>query len=618
MRNTGGRFLSSISKMNRPTSVYVAACAGSARTFQHQNELPPLPVPDLNESCDLYLKSIQPLADQTQFENTKNVVDQFRQNEGPILQKRLLEHAKETQKHNKSWLEDFWLDAAYLAFRAPLPTNSNYYILFDKAPRNLKQTKIAAKIIRGALEFKKQLENEEVTPEYLRRTTPQCMDQYKKIFSTSRVAKSGTDILLQFEGSKHVVVIANKQFFNLQVLDQEGNAYSAAALEKRLEEILSFSAQHSHEQVPPIGAITAIERDESANMRTMLEKDNKERLHSIDTALFAISLDGDEPNSMDQAGEWINGGNENTAPNRWFEKLCNFVVFKNGWSGLTGEHCPLDAPIVGTMTNYFLQHMSKEEVNGDGSENVPAFENYQWEINPSVADELKNAQKKAAEVLLNCELVYQRYSLYGADWIKKVAKTSPDAFVQMSIQLAYYYTHNDSTATYETGTARCFFHGRTDTVRTLSSDSREWTVAMADPQVSVNDKLSHFRKALDSHSSYMKRAIDGKVIDRHFLGLRLVKKPTEDAPAMFVDPLWRQSTRFRLSTSNMTSNYYVAGFGPTEEDGYGVCYGTRSDSLEYSITSFRSCAHTSAKNFSLNLQKALDHMRSLFNEQAKL
>ena len=148
LRNTGGRFLSSISKMNRPTSVYVAACAGSARTFQHQNELPPLPVPDLNESCDLYLKSIQPLADQTQFENTKNVVDQFRQNEGPILQKRfvrflifpvshpyenrLLEHAKETQKHNKSWLEDFWLDAAYLAFRAPLPTNSNYYILFDK------------------------------------------------------------------------------------------------------------------------------------------------------------------------------------------------------------------------------------------------------------------------------------------------------------------------------------------------------------------------------------------------------------------------------------------------------------------------------------------------------
>lgn len=31
----------------------------------------------------------------------------------------------------------------------------------------------------------------------------------------------------------------------------------------------------------------------------------------------------------------------------------------------------------------------------------------------------------------------------------------------MSIQLAYYYTQNDSSATYETGTARGFYHGRT-------------------------------------------------------------------------------------------------------------------------------------------------------------
>lgn len=38
---------------------------------------------------------------------------------------------------------------------------------------------------------------------------------------------------------------------------------------------------------------------------------------------------------------------------------------------------------------------------------------------------------------------------------------SPDAYAQMGIQLAYYLVHRECTATYETGTARCFYHGRT-------------------------------------------------------------------------------------------------------------------------------------------------------------
>lgn len=36
------------------------------------------------------------------------------------------------QEKGQSWLEKFWLEAAYLGFREPLPTNSNFYLIFDK------------------------------------------------------------------------------------------------------------------------------------------------------------------------------------------------------------------------------------------------------------------------------------------------------------------------------------------------------------------------------------------------------------------------------------------------------------------------------------------------------
>jgi carnitine O-acetyltransferase len=66
-----------------------------------------------------------------------------------------------------------------------------------------------------------------------------------------------------------------------------------------------------------------------------------------------------------------------------------------------------------------------------------------------------------------------------------VAKVSPDAFIQMALQLTYYNLHNKFAPTYETASTRMYLKGRTETVRTLSADSRAWCEAMRDPKLSV-------------------------------------------------------------------------------------------------------------------------------------
>ena len=68
-----------------------------------------------------------------------------------------------------------------------------------------------------------------------------------------------------------------------------------------------------------------------------------------------------------------------------------------------------------------------------------------------------------------------------------LARLSPDAYIQMAMQLAWYRTQGSFTATYETALTRMFKNGRTETIRTLTAESREWVLAMMNPATPVRN-----------------------------------------------------------------------------------------------------------------------------------
>ncbi len=59
------------------------------RTFSRQHELPKLPVPPLEETCQRYLKALEGLQDPKDYEETKRAVEDFLKNDGPRIQERL-------------------------------------------------------------------------------------------------------------------------------------------------------------------------------------------------------------------------------------------------------------------------------------------------------------------------------------------------------------------------------------------------------------------------------------------------------------------------------------------------------------------------------------------------
>lgn len=63
--------------------------------------------------------------------------------------------------------------------------------------------------------------------------------------------------------------------------------------------------------------------------------------------------------------------------------------------------------------------------------------------------------------------------------ILPIASYSSDAFVQLALQLAYFRIHQHPIPVYETALTRGFQHGRTETIRSFTTESYAFLKASA-------------------------------------------------------------------------------------------------------------------------------------------
>ena len=83
---------------------------------------------------------------------------------------------------------------------------------------------------------------------------------------------------------------------------------------------------------------------------------------------------------------------------------------------------------------------------------------------------IKPELKHIADRINLLDIDSMEFKKFGKDSIKKW-KCSPDAIVQMSMQLANFKTRGKFVQTYEAGLARIFKDGGTGTIRSCSSQS---------------------------------------------------------------------------------------------------------------------------------------------------
>ena len=140
---------------------------------------------------------------------------------------------------------------------------------------------------------------------------------------------------------------------------------------------------------------------------------------------------------------------------------------ENGTAGFMGEHSMMDGTPTHRLNNYINEAIirGKIELNEDPlsiSKNLPEPVEIKFVLNKEIEKEIEQAKKCFKDVIGNHQLAVQRYLGYGKGLIKKF-KCSPDAYVQMIIQLAYYKMYGKNRPTYESAATRKFQLGRTET-----------------------------------------------------------------------------------------------------------------------------------------------------------
>lgn len=538
--------------------------------LRFEDSLPHLPVPSLEETGRRYLKSVHPLVSTSEFENTKKAVEAFIRpgGEGEPLQNRLLERAANPKI--KNWIAEWWNEAAYLGYRDPVIPYVSYFYSYKDDRERRDPAKRAAAIATATLEFKAEVDAGSLEPEYMR-GQPMAMSSYEYMFNCCRIPADPSDFPRKFSAAEnqHIVVVRKNQFFKVPIV-LNGQALNVSELQQQFQRIIDIA-----QPAPPVGVLTVADRDHWTAARKKLvaaDPANEQALKDIESSGFVICLDDAKPVTLEERAHqyWHGDG-----ANRWFDKPLQFIVNDNGTAGFMGEHSMMD----GTPTHRLNDHVNnlifnkKIDLSAKSLRaNLPDPKPITFHLNEETNEAIDVAAQYHRKQIASHELVVQAFQGYGKGLIKKF-KCSPDAYVQMLIQLAYFKMYGKNRPTYESASTRKFQEGRTETTRTVSDESTAFCKAHHDPEVPREEVVKLFRAALAQHTKYTMDASDGRGVDRHLFGLKKLLQPGEKLPALYEDPAFSYSGSWYISSSQLSSEYFNGyGWSQVIDDGFGIAY----------------------------------------------
>lgn len=610
-------------------------------TYSFQTSLPRLPVPSLKQTVEKYIRSVEPIYSEEKMIEIRQLGKDFLVKEGPKLQR---------YAHLKSWLSDnyisdWWEKYVYLRGRDSIMINSNYYVvdmLQSEKNTSTVPTSRAANIIYRMLKFKYLVETEALEPMCIRDVVPMCMDQYKRLFGTCRIPGEECDEIIHYspEESNFIVVLCKGSYFKVPCYSRHGRRLYAHEIEAQLNFIIQRAeelAPNISEAEAKVAAFTAARRDQWAKWRQryFIGGVNKTSLEAIQKCAFMVVLDENEPKTLTEAAYLSMHGD---GSDRFFDKSFQLIVYKNGKIGLNCEHSWADAPVIGHLFEYSAVGDAKySQYNSKGNcirpsdaplRQLPHPTLLQFSlISDNSVEAIKEAHSQAQTAIHDLHLHVHTFDHFGKGFIKK-CKISPDAFIQIAFQIAFFKTLKSTPLTYESSMTRLFQLGRTETVRSSSFEVKQFVRSLCDDpdhkKTSKEEKIKLIKIAASQHQSLYRDAMTGNGIDRHLFGLYVISQGINvDSPFLKA----ALSEPWQLSTSQQPQNqtklydptvetHLIApggGFGPVAKNGYGVSYMVAGEDLIcYHVSSLRSCKETDSDVFAEAISDALLDLKRFF------
>ncbi|KAK1968787.1 choline/Carnitine O-acyltransferase [Colletotrichum eremochloae] len=530
-------------------AVYTEKSVEGGVTFAAQDKLKHLPIPELEDTAQKYLKALKPLQSAREHAETKQAVQEFLRHDGPLLQEKLKAYAQD----KTSYIEQFWYDS-YLNFDNPVVLNLNPFFLLedDPTPARNNQVTRAASLVVSALEFVRAVRKEELPPDNIK-GQPLCMYQYSRLFGTARVPTENGCQIEQDPDSKHIIVMCHGQFYWFDVLDDNNDLIMTEKdVSINLQTIIDDAAQTPIQDAAKgaLGVLSTENRKIWSGLRDVLTREegsnNADCLGIVDSALFVLCLDYTEPVDADAlCGNMLcgtslveKGVQIGTCTNRWYDKL-QIIVCKNGSAGINFEHTGVDGHTVlrfasDVYTDTILRFA--RTINGQAptlwattspdpakrdpdsfGEVDPTPHKLEWDMTPELNIAVRFAETRLADLIEQNEFKTLDFKHYGKNFMTSMG-FSPDAFVQMAFQAAYYGLYGRVECTYEPAMTKIYLHGRTEAIRSVSEESVNFVQTFwADNP--AEHKVEALRKACQRHVNTTRECAKAEGCDRHLYAL---------------------------------------------------------------------------------------------------
>lgn len=499
-----------------------------------------------------------------------------------------------------SWLDDFW-DQRYLGRRDRIALNANFFFLFEDA--GLGQIERAAALIAGALAYKLAIDDEQVPPA-TQRGAPLSMDQHRFLFSACRIPGDPqdtartpyTDAWPGPSRERHVLVLHRGRAFRMDVVGPEGRPHVPDELEDGLRQIVA-AASSTEAPGPSVGPLTTTARAAWARSRERLlalDARNAATLDDIETALFCVCLEHEQPEDVVAAGTSLLAGDSR---NRWFDKSVSFVVHPDGTAGYNGEHCRLDGTTVIAMIDAVLGRTAAEHADASGArpQGSPAVRPLDLVLDDGLRADVQDAHEAFCAYAASTATTAVALD-FDSERAKRLG-VSPDAFAQLTFQLAHQRATGHLGATYESIATRTFRHGRTEAMRVVTDEIATFVEAMGDPDATAGGRRAALRAAAAAHVARARECQAGRAPEQHLWAIQMLQGRRGGdlgAPgpsALFHSPGWRILRDDVLSTSAVPSvNVRYWGFGSTSERCIGVAYALLPDRFRVFLSTPRPVA----------------------------
>ncbi|KAH3680680.1 hypothetical protein WICPIJ_008162 [Wickerhamomyces pijperi] len=594
-------------------------------TFKYQESLPSLPVPTIEATKARYLKSIKPYTSAKEYTEHEALVADFFDGQGKVLHERLTK----LQSQSRNWLAKYWDDYAYLQYNDPVVPYVSYFYGHKSLPAHLgkidkNQFYKSIAVIEKVLDFVELIKNESLPAEVIK-GTPYCMQSFQRMFNNSRIPSTpgqDSNVFHSIHENGFIIVMVNNHFFKLTTHTEDGERLSTGEIYKQFIEIAN--AGYSLKKGPAIGLLTTLPRDQYYEAYQELNKypSNIASFDEIFRSTFILTLEDDKPITYEERAHFSWHG---SGENRFFDKPIQFFIARNGYVGFIAEHSKMDGTPTLLLNEFVNRELRKLDIEKFLSKlnidhtaaPVIAPKKLNFQVSPSTEASIEAAKANFKSEMDNHDVKVWHYNKYGKNIIKTF-KTSPDAFIQMIIQLAHYKLTGKCVPTYEAASTRKFFGGRTEATRSVSEESLRFVRNWEDPTVSDEQRAADFKEACNSHIDFIKNASNGEGVDRHFLGLKFQLESGEKPHALFSDPLFNYSSTWLISTSQLSSNFNDAyGWSEVNPIGWGLAYQINNDFLHINICTKRSSGNKSEEMWYCLSQAADEIFEVLIKAQTK-